>query len=316
MSIRAVVTDPQTADRLVIASTPSPLPSPDEALVRVKAVSLNRGEVRGAMMTERAGSRPGWDLAGTVEAAAANGSGPPVGARVVGFLPSRAWAELVAVPTDALASLPDEVLFAQAATLPVAGLTALHALERGGSLLGRGVLITGASGGVGHLAIQLANLMGAKVAALIRRDEHWALIEDAGAQRIVVSETADAAAEFGPYHLILESVGGQVLAKVVTMLAQGGTCVTLGASAASHATFDIRRFYGTGGLSLYGFILFHELKREPARLGLARLAQLVAEERLRPHIEVEAPWTDIAKVARQLMERGFTGKAVLHIDQP
>jgi NADPH:quinone reductase len=59
MSIRAVVTDPHAAERLIIASAPTPLPSPDKALVRVKAVSLNRGEVRGAMMTDRAGVRPG-----------------------------------------------------------------------------------------------------------------------------------------------------------------------------------------------------------------------------------------------------------------
>jgi NADPH:quinone reductase len=109
--------------------------------VRVEAISLNRGEVRRAGMAE-AGWRPGWDLAGTIEQPAADGSGLPAGARVVGLLPSASWAETVAVPTDALAALPDAVCFAQAATLPVAGLTALYALEQGGNLspCGHGLL--------------------------------------------------------------------------------------------------------------------------------------------------------------------------------
>src|SRR5207247_11345890 len=85
-------------------------------------------------------------------------SGPRVGARVVGLLPEGAWAERVAVPTHALAALPDKVTFAQAATLPVAGLTALYALAKRGPLLGRRVLVTGATGGGGYFADQLARL--------------------------------------------------------------------------------------------------------------------------------------------------------------
>lgn len=147
-TIRAVVVTPAAPARLAIDTVVSTAPPPTAALVRVAAISLNRGEVRRAQ-SDPAGARPGWDLSGVVEQAAADGSGPPVGSRVVGFLPSGAWAELVAVPTHALAVLPDSVTFAQAATLPVAGLTALLGLEKAGSLLGRTVLITGASGGVG-----------------------------------------------------------------------------------------------------------------------------------------------------------------------
>ncbi|MBV8882556.1 MAG: zinc-binding dehydrogenase [Chroococcidiopsidaceae cyanobacterium CP_BM_RX_35] len=311
-TLRAIVVDPSVSGRLVLTEVTSPTPTPSEALVRVAAISLNRGEVR-RTTTAEAGWRPGWDLAGTVEQAAADGSGPQVGDRVVGFVRSGAWAELVAVPTKSLAQLPASISFAQAATLPVAGLTAMHALGRGGSLLGRSVLITGASGGVGHFACQLAQLSGAYVVAQVRRSEQEALVKQAGAQSVVVGEDLSPASSFGPYSLILESVGGDLLAVALTLLAPDGVCVSIGTSARSEVTFNASRFYGTGGVSLYGFILFHELERESASVGLKRLVSLVADGRLRPQIDVEAPWTQVAEIAQQLLDRRFAGKAVLHV---
>src|SRR5919107_3281872 len=130
--MRAVVVNRKASARLTLEQVEPPEPAPAEALVRVAAFSLNRGEVRRIQATPD-GWQPGWDLAGTVERAAADGSGPPEGARVVGFLPSGAWAELVAVPTDSVAALPEGVSFEEASTLPVAGLTALYALEEGGN---------------------------------------------------------------------------------------------------------------------------------------------------------------------------------------
>jgi len=278
----------------------------------VVAISLNRGEVRRAQEAEP-GFNPGWDLAGTVERPAADGTGPQAGARVVGFLPSGAWAELAAVPTNALAELPESVSFGQAATLPVAGLTALYTLEKGGGMLGRGVLVTGASGGAGHFAVQLARLSGARVVALIRREEHEELIREAGAHQVVVGESAEDAGRFGPYHLILESVGGEVLGDAMGMLAPGGICVTFGSSGEPETSFDARNFYLSGGARLYGFILFHEVLAHPASDGLARLSRLVAEGRLVPHVSVEAPWEEVGEVAQRLLDRGYTGKAVLSV---
>src|SRR5882724_5721342 len=183
----AVVVDPEAPGRLVISPVAAPVPDRGEAVVRVRAISLNRGEVRRAGLAA-AGWRPGWDLAGEVERAAADGAGPRVGARVVGLLPEGAWAERVAVPTYALAELPDKVTFSQAATLPVAGLTALHALAKGGLLLGRRVLVTGATGGVGDFAVQLARLAGAHVTASARRAEQSAAVRALGAHDVTVGD--------------------------------------------------------------------------------------------------------------------------------
>jgi NADPH2:quinone reductase len=310
--IRAVVVDPDAPNRLALADVEEPYPTSSEVLVRVSAVSLNRGEVRRAGSSEP-GFRPGWDLAGTVERAAADGSGPREGSRVVGFLPSGAWAELAAVPTNSVAVLPEGVSFEEASTLPVAGLTALYALEEGGNLLGRSVLVTGASGGAGQFGLQLARAAGARVVGLVRREEHAGFVEEAGAHEVVVDESGAAAGEHGPYHLIIESVGGEVLGNALSMLAPGGTCVSFGTSASAEVTFDARTLYLTGGARLYGFILFHEVLAKPASDGLDRLARMVADGRLEPRIEVEAPWTEVGEVAGRLIERGYTGKAVLRV---
>ncbi len=78
-------------------------------------------------------------------------------------------------------------------------------------------------------------------------------------------------------------------------------------------TFDARAFFMTGGASLHGFILFYEVLAKPASAGLARLAVLLTEGRLRPNIGAEEPWTEVGEVAQRLLDRGYTGKAVLKV---
>ena len=197
--MRAVVVDPSSAQKLVLQEVDAPQPLPSEALVNVSAISLNRGEVRSSLAGTQPGARPGWDLAGTVEQAAADGTGPQAGQRVVGILRTRAWAEQAAVPTAQLAVLPEGVSFEQASTLPVAGLTALYGLGIAGSLLARSVLITGASGGVGHLAVQLALESGAsEVVGTVRQEKHAAAVQAAGATQVVADETGEGAKALAP----------------------------------------------------------------------------------------------------------------------
>ncbi|MFO0577029.1 MAG: zinc-binding dehydrogenase [Polyangia bacterium] len=308
--IRAIVVDHSAPGNIRLADVAAPVPLPNQALVRVAATSLNRGEIRMAGMGE-SGRRIGWDFAGTIERAAANGSGPAAGSRVVGMLPTGAWAEHIAVPTDAMAVLPDAVSFAQAATLPVAGLTALYGLEKGGGLLGRRVLITGGTGGVGHFGIQLARLGGAHVIASVRSPERAALVLEAGAHEVIVGDSSSTLSSHGPYDVILDGVGGSMLGAAVTHLSKDGTCVIYGATAGTEVTLSLRAFYSAGGARLYGFILFHELLQTPATVGLGRLAALVAQGALRPPVDVEVPLARIGELVQQLNDRKFTGKAVI-----
>jgi NADPH2:quinone reductase len=313
-TIRAVVVDPGAPGRLAIKSVELRDPDRDEVGVRVTAISLNRGETRRALQVADAGWRPGWDFAGIVDTEAADGSGPKRGTRVVGLLPSGAWAERVNCRTHAVAVLPDAVSDAEAATLPVAGLTALHALRQGGLLLGRKVLVDGASGGVGHLACQLASAAGALVWGHIRREEHRAALGEWCGERVVLGRDLGAAKPYGPFWLILDSLGGSALSAALGMLQPNGTCVTFGVSEANTATFESREFFGTGGARLYGLTLFHELMSvERAGIGLRLLAELIEAKKLRPQVAIEAPWSEIGAIARRLIDREFSGKAVLHI---
>jgi NADPH2:quinone reductase len=126
--MRALVRDPSAAEGIALREVADPSPGPSEALVEIRATSLNRGEVRN-LHRRPEGEVHGWDLAGVVREPAPDGRGPQRGARVVGLLGGGgAWAELAAVPIDRLGELPDEVSFEDAATLPVAGLTAVRGL--------------------------------------------------------------------------------------------------------------------------------------------------------------------------------------------
>lgn len=305
--MRAVVAKPGS---LALEEVAAPNPTAGQALVRVQAISLNRGEVRLAL-SDSPNPRPGWDFAGVVEQQAANGTGPKAGTRVVGVRPSGAWAELLAVEPEWIAALPEQVSVAQAATLPVAGLTAYHSLRHGGYLAGRRVLVTGASGGVGHFACQLAVLGGAEVVATMRDPSHAKALTSIGTPLAAVVKSADEIGKHGPYDLALDSVSGASLAAALANLKPDGLCVVYGITDAGTATIDVRKFFFTGGGRLYGLAMFHELRRESASIGLAHLAGLVASGKLKTHVEVEEPIARIADMARRMLDRKILGKAVL-----
>jgi len=149
----------------------------------------------------------------------------------------------------------------------------------------------------------------------VRREEQRAQVAAWCGGRVVVGSDLSAAKGQGPYWLILDSVGGSALSAAMGMLAPNGTCVTFGISEAGTANIESRNFFGTGGARLYGLTLFHELMSvERAGIGLALLAAEIEARRLKPQIAVEAAWSEIGAIAQRLIDRDFTGKAVLHVE--
>jgi NADPH:quinone reductase len=294
-----------------LKEAPDPEPLPSEAIVAVEAFSLNRGEVR-ALTTKPPGSLTGWDIAGVVERVAADGSGPPEGTRVVALI-SKGWAQRAAVPTNQMAVLPDGVSFAQAATLPVAGITALLALDIGGNVIGRRVLVTGASGGVGRFAVQLAHIGGAHVTAVSASPERARGLTDLGADEVIHELTPE-----GPeFDVIAEGVGGRSMGAAIQRVAADGTVVSFANSDPSaHVEYPTRTLFGRApGAKIYGLMVFPELaKRRGATGMLDRLLSLLAAGRLDPQIDLEASWREAPDAIRALVERRIAGKAVLHVD--
>jgi NADPH:quinone reductase-like Zn-dependent oxidoreductase len=288
---------------------PDPQPQRNEAVVAVRAFALNRGELR-SVRNNGEGWVPGQDVAGVVSKQAEDGSGPPAGARVVALTDEFGWAQRVTVPAHRMAILPDNVTFAQAATLPVAGLTALRTLRHGAPLLGKRVLITGAAGGVGTLAVQLAARSGARVTAVVGRPERAAGLRELGATEVI--EGIDDAQ--GRFALILESAGGSSLAHAIKLLEAKGTVVVYGNSSGEPTTLSFADFRPAPNSRLQSFSYFYSESEDRFAPDLALLVSLIADGSLKPQIGAERNWRDFVEVAEQLRDRRVAGKAVFLVD--
>ncbi|MDI6412600.1 zinc-binding dehydrogenase [Streptomyces albus] len=301
--MRALVVEHGEAGPVRFADVDEPEPSSDEALVEIRHIGLNFGELNYLHLWQ-AGAVHGHDAAGVVVRAAADGSGPPEGTRVALGMSSHAWAERVAVSPASLGIVPEGVDLADGAALGIAGVTALRVLRKR-SLLARDVLITGASGGVGHFAVQLAALAGARVTALVGSPDRAAGLRELGADRVLT----DLAGTECSFDFVLDTVAGPLLAQAWNRLAEGGTIHLVGYSSGQDTTFPSGALFGFGesrGITTYGDMT-------PTSEDLTDLLGLVAAGRLSVPVGLRGSWLDVDDAVRALFARKVHGKIVLDV---
>ncbi|KAA2252837.1 zinc-binding dehydrogenase [Solihabitans fulvus] len=293
-------------DSVEFRQVPAPEPAAGQVVVRVRAVSVNRGELHRIDDPANGGWRPGWDLAGEVVAGHRDTTEFTVGTRVFGMCQGGSWTQELAVAESSLAAIPDTVSWQQAAALPAAGLTALRTLRMAGPLAGRAVLVVGASGGVGRFAVQLARRAGAEVTAVAGGPERAAGLAALGAARVVTD-----LAELRPgFDLVLESAGGESLTAALSLVGHRGLVVSYGNSSRRDTVLSINDFYPKQA-RLHGFYLLDGIVEEPPAADLAELAGLCAAGELSVEVGAEADWADVTTVLNLLRTRRVAGKAVL-----
>ncbi|WP_157254642.1 zinc-binding dehydrogenase [Nonomuraea typhae] len=303
--MHALIVDPGAPASLRLATTPEPQPAPHQALLEVRHISLNRGEIAFAAR-QPPGTVHGYDAAGIVIRPAADGTGPAAGTRVAAFGP-HAWAQYMAADTGALAEVPAHVDLVHAAALPMAGITALRTL-RAQPLLGRRVLITGAAGGVGRYAVQLAAIGGAHVIASVGSAERAGGLTALGAHDVVIGlQGIDE-----PVDLILDNVGGPQLAAAWDLLAPGGSVQNIGWASDEPAVFAPYSLFHIGPPKT--MTTFGDTRRPGP--DLLTLLNFVAAGRLSPEVDWRGSWKRVTEAAQALLERRIAGKAVLDIEQP
>ena len=303
--MQALVVDTSAPVGIRLAEVADPVPAPDEAVVAVRVVSLNFGDVNSVKIgLFGEGDVPGYDAAGVVEAAAGDGSGPPVGARVATFGLDGAWATRRVVPARELAVVPANVELGAASTLPAAGVSALRAVRRLGAVAGRRVLITGASGGVGRYAVQLAALAGADVIASVGSAARGEGLAELGAAEVVVG--LDRIDE--PVDGVLETVGGQALAGAFALLGDGGSLQSIGCASDEPTTFEPLATVSDPHRVLETFMAGLSMGED-----IRYLAELLAAGRLEPQIGWRGEWGRFADAIAALRGRRVAGKAVLDV---
>lgn len=293
---------------LQVVEIDPPVPMPSEVLVRVKAIGLNPVEA-----TIRSGAYPllgqppfilGWDISGVVEAVVPGVTRFKPGDEVFGmpFFPraAKGYAEYAAMPSRQMARKPASISHTQAASLPMAGLAAWQCLVDIAEIQeGDRVLIHGAGGGVGHLAIQIAKAWGAYVIASVSPAKA-AFVASLGADELIDYQGVDFTQAVKDVDVVLETIGGNYADRSLQVLRPDGLLITI----VDRSNRDLAERTETAGMRFAGFSV------EPDHLGLEHLAGLVNNRLLRPHVEHALPLEEVAQ-AHRLLEASPKGKVVL-----
>jgi NADPH:quinone reductase-like Zn-dependent oxidoreductase len=297
--------EPTGISGLVFEEVPDATPMLGDVLVKVAACGITHNELDWPVWTCRAGHRrtsiiPGNEVSGTVAALGYGTAGFAVGDEVFGLtdqLRDGAAAEYVAVEARNVAPKPQTVDHVHAAAMPRAGLTAWQALFDHGKLArGQTVVIHGAGGAVGSTAVQLARWAGAQVIGT-GRSHSRPLVTELGADRFIALGTDRLEDAAGQADLVLDTIGGEVLARSPALLRPGGTLVTIKAAAQLPGDRDDIRN-----------VLFVQ---ESSRAQLTELARLVDEGRLRPQVGAVYPLAQAAKAYSAKAAGGIPGRIVL-----
>ena len=301
---------------------PDPEPAPKRVVVRVKAASINRGD-----LARRAGTyggvaaplpfTPGWEVAGTVEAIGPEVQGLKPGDRVLAQMGDGGYAELALVHQAGIHKISDSLSFEEACSIPIVFLTSWFALKRLCRLeAGETALVQAAGSGVGMAGIQIARLMGARVLTTAGSDEKCARAKELGAEEAINYNEKDFVAEVSRLtdgrgvDVVLESVGGDVFQKSIQALGRYGRLCTVGNSSGQPVTVDPRLLMPKN-LSMAGLYLGAEIAAGTARPAMEEILKLFEEGKLRTVIDRTFPLSEAPEAHRYLAERRNFGKVVL-----
>jgi NADPH:quinone reductase-like Zn-dependent oxidoreductase len=300
-------------DVLTLADRPRPRPGPTEILVRVRAAGVNPVDWKtraGNGIPGVLGDPPivlGWDVAGVVEEVSLGVTRFAPGDRVFGMphfpREAGAYAEYVVAPSRQFARVPDGLDLVAAATLPLAALTAWQALvDTAGVGAGHTVLVHGAAGGVGHLAVQIAKARGARVIGTSRAARH-ALLRALGVDEAIDYTAGPFEKQIGDVDIALDPVGGDYGVRSIDVLKPGGQLVRV-----SGGGPDVAAAAARAGVRHTSILV------EPDGAALDGIAALVRAGQLRPVIAGTFPLADAAEAHRVGEEGHIAGKLVLTLD--
>ena len=256
----------------------------------------------------------GWDVAGIVEAIGANVTGFQPGDEVMGSAEGGSFAELALTQPDKLVPKPANLTFEQAAAVPISGTTALRAVRDEGKVRpGQTVLVIGAAGGVGSLAVQIAKAFGASVTGVCSTSK-MDLVQSIGTDDVIDYTREDFTDGARRWDVIIDTAGRRPLSRLRRALAPKGTLVIVGGDGGGHWTGGFFRGVLRAPLvSLFVGQRLRGLNSKVKQEDLVALKELIEAGKIAPVIDSTFPLVDAPEAVRHLEEGHARGKIVITV---